>query len=249
MILIEINAIRRSGHHAFINWLISNIHDHKYENNLCTHKFNTIIGNKNILWVNEGEMGTNRCIEYISEKTHIPIVIISYEAPTKDTLANPNYSVLTDQLKIEWGVTEHIQVPFVRDYYNNFSSLDKTYPMFDTLNHPLYDNYQHLYKEQLKRALNTFRGVIYDRWVSDEGYANEVCLKLIGKPNRFNPLEIGGTISSYGDKKLQMDSLLKRYKKTKWPKWVIDKIENYSELKHLIIKAGFNKSDIEIQEK
>lgn len=38
-------------------------------------------------------------------------------------------------------------------------------------------------------------------------------------------------------------------KKTKWPKWVIDKIENYSELKHLIIKAGFNKSDIEIQEK
>ena len=82
----------------------------------------------------------------------------------------------------------------------------------------------------------------------DEEYTNEVCLKLIGQPNKFSPLEIGGTPSSYGDGQLKLESLLTRYKKTKWPKWVIDEIKGDMELSELISKAGFDKSDIEIQE-
>ena len=250
MILIEVNAIRRSGHHAFINWLISNIHDHKYEENLCQYKFNAILGNKNILWVNEGEDNTQGCIECISENTHKPIVIVSYESTRDLTMENPNYSILTDELRQKWDVTEHIQIPFVRDYYNNIASINKIWPMFDRgEGDKLYLAYNVLYKGQLKRALNTFRGVIYDKWVSDEEYANEVCLKLIGQPNKFNPLEIGGTLSSYDDSQLKLTSLLNRYQKTKWPKWVMDEIKGNVELSELIKQAGFDKSDIEIQEK
>jgi hypothetical protein len=252
MILIEVNAIRRSGHHAFINWLISNIHGVAYKENLCKYKFNTILGNKNIVWVNEGEDNTEGCIQYISDKKHQPIVIISYEVPRSITMNNPNFSILTDKLRQEWGVTEHIQVPFVRDYYNNMASLNKAWPIFNNIHsntRNLYLAYNHLYKGQLKRALNTFRGVIYDKWVSDEEYANEVCLKLIGKPNKFSPLEIGGTFSSYGDGKLKIESLLNRYKKAEWPQWVKDEISGDEELSKLIKQAGFDKSDIEIQEK
>ena len=249
MILIEVNAIRRSGHHAFINWLISNIHGVAYQENLCKYKFNTILGNKNILWVNEGEDNTKGCIEFISKKTHIPIVIISYEAPRSVTVNNPNYSVLTDELREKWGVTEHIQIPFIRDYYNNIASINKLHPMFNNVNDPhLIKLYNHIYKGQLNRVFNSFRGVVYDKWVNDLEYANKVCLKIIGQPNKFSPLNIGGTKSSYGDAKLNINSLFTRYKKTKWPKWVIDGIKGDVELSELISKAGFDKSDIEIQE-
>lgn len=244
MILIEVNAIRRSGHHAFINWLISNIHGIKYQENLCKFKFNHISGNKDVLWVNEGEQNIQQNIDYISKNTHIPIVVISYEVMMPITMDNPNYSILTDELRQRWGITEHIHIPYVRDYYNNFASINKLWPIFNPPNNKLYNDYHHLYKHQLDRALNTFRGVIYDKWVSDEEYANEVCLKLIGQPNKFHPLEISGTHSSYGDNKPNLDALFSRYKTVEWPKWVLDEVMGDEMLSELISKAGFNKQDI-----
>lgn len=244
MILIEVNAIRRSGHHAFINWLISNIHGVKYDENLCKWKFNTIVGDTNVLWVNEGEDGTQGCIEYISSRNNIDITIISYEAPNSKTMDNPNYSILTDELREKWGVTEHIQLPLVRDYYNNFASINKVWPMFDPPNKQLYNAYHHVYKHQLNRALTTFRGVMYDKWVSDEEYANEVCLKLIGKPNKYHPLEIGGTKSSYDKGTPKLDALFNRYKTVKWPKWVLDEVMGDKMLSEAIKKAGMDKSDV-----
>ena len=252
MILIEVNAIRRSGHHAFINWLISNIHGVAYQENLCKYKFNIIVGKKNILWVNEGEDNTQGCINHISNNTHIPIVIVSYESPVGQIVDNPNYSILTDELRDKWGVTEHIQIPFIRDYYNNIASINKVWPLFHKevtgVNNELFLSYNKVYKKQLKRANNTPKGVIYDKWIGDKEYANEVCLELIGQPNKFSPFDIGGTKSSYDDTQLKLESLFTRYKKTKWPKWVIDEIKGDVELSELISKEGFDKSDIEIQE-
>lgn len=255
MIVIEINAIRRSGHHAFINWLISNIHEVKYQENLCKWKFNTIQGNKNILWVNEGEQFKDIILNHIDNNPKPDVLIISYESPTKSTLSKPNYSLLTDNLRLKWDVTEHIQFSLVRDFYNNFASLstkeDLSYFFSNEERHApnsMLMRYIYLYKMQLKQTLNTFKGVIYDKWVSDEVYANEVCLKLIGKPNKYRPIEIGGTHSSYNEEQLQVDSLLKRYQKTKWPKWLIDRISSDNELVELIEQAGFNKHDLEIQE-
>ena len=171
MILIEVNAIRRSGHHAFINWLISNIHGVKYQENLCKWNYTVIPGNKNVLWVNEGEQNIQQNIDHISKCTHIPIVIISYEAPVKSTVDNPNFSILTDELRQKWGVTEHIQIPFVRDYYNNIASINKVWPVFKKevtgANSELLSYYNQVYKHQLDRALTTFRGVIYGKWDRD----------------------------------------------------------------------------------
>lgn len=255
MIVIEVNAIRRSGHHAFINWLISNIHGVKYQENLCKWKFNNISGNKNILWVNEGEQHKDIILNHIDNHHKPDILIISYESPTKATLQNSHYSILTDELRHKWDVTEHIQFPLIRDFYNNFASLstkeDLSYFFSEEERNAPYSmlmRYIRLYKMQLKQTLNTFKGVIYDKWVSDEVYANEVCLKLIGQPNKYTPIEIGGTHSSYNDEQLQVDSLLKRYQKTKWPRWVIDRISSDNELVELIKQAGFDKHDIEIQE-
>lgn len=250
MILIEVNAIRRSGHHAFINWLISNIHNVPYTENLCKNKYNVLLGNKTILWVNEGEWGVKQNIDFITErKDRMDIVIISYEQITSETNYDPNYSVLTKELKKEWGVVEHIQIPFVRDYYNNFASLIKasnknvisnniqnSYPLFASA-----------YKAQLKHVIKGIRGVIYDKWVNDPEYALKVCLKILGKVNQYHPLSLGGTGSSFGKGKQDMSSLLNRYKTVKFPKWMIDKKQNDMELNKLIKQAGFEKNDIEIE--
>ena len=251
MILIEVNAIRRSGHHAFINWLISNIHNVPYTENLCKNKYNVILGNKKILWVNEGEWGVKQNIDFITErKDRMDIVIISYEQITKEINYDPNYSVLTKELKDKWGVVEHIQIPFVRDYYNNMASLLKINnknknPIPFKNSYPLYIK---AYKGQLKHVIEGIRGVIYDKWVSEPEYALKVCLKILGKVNQYHPLSLGGTGSSFGKGKQDMGSLLNRYKTVKFPKWVMDKKQNDIELNKLIKQIGFEKHDIEIQE-
>ena len=78
MVLIEVNAIRRSGHHAFINWLIANLNETKYEENLCKYKNNRIDGKYKILWVNEGEQSIQDNINVIDNHyPNIDIAIIS----------------------------------------------------------------------------------------------------------------------------------------------------------------------------
>ena len=251
MILIEVNAIRRSGHHAFINWLISNIHNVPYTENLCKNKYNVILGNKNILWVNEGEWKIKNIINFITErKDRMDIVIISYEQITNEINHDPNYSILTKELKEKWGVIEHIQIPFVRDYYNNFASLIKA-SNNNTISNEIKNSYPFFikaYKGQLKHVLGGIRGVIYDRWVSDPEYSLKVCLKILGKVNQYHPLSIGGTSSSFGKGKQDMSLLLNRYKTVKWPKWIMNEIKGDVELSELLSKAGFDKNDIEIQE-
>lgn len=219
MILIEVNAIRRSGHHAFIQWLISNMHGVRYEENICKWKYNHIGNNPSVLWVNEGEFRTKEIIDYISKRTHIDVVIISYESFTKETLNNPNYSILTDELKEMWGVGKHLHIPFIRTFHNNFASLSKAHPFENDKN--LIENYLTLYKGQLKKLLTTSNGVLYDKWVSDEKYANEVCLNMLNKPNQFHPLEIGGTGSSF-EGKINMESLLNRHKNINFPSWLTE---------------------------
>ena len=66
MKIIEIQAIRRSGHHAFTNWLINNLLDTDGSIGYCNDKYN-IINNGEVLWVNEAEYGLNQTKKVISE--------------------------------------------------------------------------------------------------------------------------------------------------------------------------------------
>mgnify|MGYP003650969906 CR=1 FL=1 len=251
MVLIEVNAIRRSGHHAFINWLIANLNETKYEENLCKYKNNRIDGKYKILWVNEGEQSIQDNINVIDNHyPNIDIAIISYEVLTNETDLNPNYTILDKTLRKRWDVTEHIHIPFIRDYYNNVASLMKLYPYIEIEGNDAYNiMYHDMYTAQLKHVLDGVRGVIYDKWVSDKEYANLTCIKLLGKPNMFNPLELGGAPSSYDkNEELKLDSLLNRYKTTTFPKWMMDKVNQDEVLSALIKRAGFDKQDIATQE-
>jgi|TARA_B110000908_G_scaffold157753_1_gene198163 hypothetical protein len=260
MILIEVNAIRRSGHHAFINWLIANLNETKYEENLCKYKANRIDGKYNILWVNEGEQLIRENIDIIDrhrDNSSIDITIISYEVLTNETDMNPNYTILDKTLRKRWDVTEHIHIPFVRDYYNNVASLMKLYPYIEIEGDDAYNvMYHDMYTAQLKHVLDGVRGVVYDKWVSDKEYANLTCIKLLGKPNMFNPLELGGTPSSWNmpaglsydkNEELKLDSLLNRYKTATFPKWMMDKVNQDEVLSELIKRAGFDKQDIKVK--
>ena len=186
-ILIEIDSLRRSGHHAFTQWLISNLHENQYEENLCKFKYNHVIGNQKVLWVNEGHVDIEGNKEYISKcvDDH-SVIIITYEVFWQERLNQPNHTILTEELKRKWGVKEHIQISFVRDILNNLSSLLKKLQDFSD-GDLVVKNFLQIYKNQLKKALVPFEGIIYDKWISDEEYANQVCKKILGKNNMFHP--------------------------------------------------------------
>lgn len=239
-ILIEIDASRRSGHHAFTQWLISNLHENQYEENLCKFKYNHVIGNQKILWVNEGYVNVEGNKEHISKCVNDhSIIIITYEVLHQGRLDQPNYTILTEELRRKWGIKKHIQISFVRDILNNLSSLKKIQDFSD--GDLAVKNFLQIYKNQLKKTLIPFGGVIYDKWISDEEYANQVCLSILGKNNMFHPLKVGGTGSSFGDK-LNMQSLLNRYKQFPPPQWTVELIKQDKELMGMLEILEMNKT-------
>jgi len=217
MFLIEVNAIRRSGHHAFIQWLISNINNKLYTENVCTEKINHIHGNKKILWINEGEWETEEVIKYITENKTFEVVVISYEFWEDKILDNPNYSILTPELKNKWNVEKHIHIPFVRNIYNNFASLSKKIDFEERKNS--FKKFLYLHTNQLKHGIKNNNLIIYDRWIKDENYRDNICLSLLGFKNKFNPLSVGGTDSSFNSG-IKVEDLLYRYKTTTFPEWL-----------------------------
>ena len=233
MNIIEVNALKRTGHHAFINWLIFNI-TNSHQNNLSKYTYNHIEGHKNILWINEGEIGMiNNHIPYIEKyQKSIDTLIISYEGITSETKHNPLYSILQHKNINILNFTKHTQITFIREFYNNMTSLTKASELdwfqklsWDFMNNKVYgEAIYKIYKEQLKDYLEGDKGVLYDKWISDEEYANDICLKILGKPNKYNPLETKGTSSSFNDKKIDVDSLLNRYKTGTMPTWFVKKL-------------------------
>jgi hypothetical protein len=50
MKIIEVVSMRRAGHHAFVNWLVSNLLKSNGESGYCEYKFN-VIDSGNVVWI------------------------------------------------------------------------------------------------------------------------------------------------------------------------------------------------------
>ena len=245
MNLIEINSLKRTGHHAFTTWLISNLHDTPYQKELPKWKYIHLLGSQNVLWINEGEIGINDHPSYIDNNLeNLDTVIITYEGISKEMNNHPIYSILQENKYDKWDIQNHTQITFIRDFYNTMSSLSKSSNVQMFLDHgwdfsksgPFGDMMYTTYKELLRDYLENDKGILYDKWVGDEEYANEVCLKLIGKPNKYHPLEISGSPSSFNDKELTLDKILNRSKTGNIPTWLMKRVVGDSELQEMLSK-------------
>ena len=243
MEIIEIHSIRRSGHHAFTNWLVNNLLDTDGSIGYCPYKFNNI-QDGNILWVNEAEYNLNQIKKTISEIKPNYLFLtyenFQYREDGKNSSliskSNINSLFLTPYLKEEWGVTNTITFSFIREFWNNFASLFKLFPFYEKEEKKFeVKNWVIYYKLLLKHNLQTSGG-IFDLWIQDKNYANVLSNQLIGIDNKLQPLNTEGTQSSFENTKLTVESLLTRNDLITFPDWFMEIVNADQELLELLKK-------------
>lgn len=244
MNLFEIISLRRSGHHAFINWLFANLTEAPYEALSTTYAHDNEL---KLLYINQAEFDFNNHQNYINNNlSRIDNLFISTEtAHAKFSILNQSNPVFTtwhnSDFKNQWGVTNYRRVLFIRDFYNCFASqIQVSLPHWE--NETQYTN--HMYDRWKSHALASLNGdytVLYDKWISDPEYTNQVNLDLLGEDNKFNPLDIKGTVSSFNlFEKVNLEKYLTRYKEVEFPMWFREKVINDKELQSLLDKFNMN---------
>ncbi len=137
-------------------------------------------------------------------------------------------------MKEKCNVTEIIEFTFIREFWNNFSSLFNLYPHYVNKKESetevqYWINY---YKLLLKHNLK-YNGGLFDLWIQDKQYSNNLLQKLLGIDNKIEPLNTTGTNSSFNKSKLTVDNLLNRSSQFTFPDWFLDIVYNDTELKNL----------------
>tara|TARA_R110000868_G_scaffold384101_1_gene651494 strand:- start:71 stop:817 length:747 start_codon:yes stop_codon:yes gene_type:complete len=242
MKIIEVVSMRRAGHHAFANWLVSNLLGTDGGSGYCEYKFN-IIDSGNILWINEAEINYDKAQNIISE-IKPKYLVITYEVFQHTTSLEDNPTIKVDlsslvttpELIKEWGVTDIKQITFVREFWNNFSSLFNLYPFYSEEYSKLeVQAWLRYYKLLVRSALET-NGIVFDKWIQNETYSDKALRDILGIERKVNPLSTKGTYSSFGDTTPAVNSLLNRRSQVVFPKWFLDIVEQDDELAKLLIK-------------
>lgn len=242
MKIIEVVSMRRAGHHAFVNWLVSSLLKSNGESGYCEYKFN-VIDSGNVVWINEAEIDYDRAQNFISE-IRPKYLFVTYEVfqhntytqenPTTKT--NLNSLITTPELIKEWGVTDIKQLTFVREFWNNFSSLFNLYPFYSEEYSKLeVQEWIRYYKLLVRSALET-NGIVFDKWIQNETYSDKALRDILGIERKVNPLSTKGTHSSFGDTTPTVNSLLNRRSQAVFPKWFLDIVEQDDELAKLLVK-------------
>ena len=242
MNIFEIISLRRSGHHAFINWLFTNFNGASYKTQNAIYAHDDKL---KLLYINEAEFGFNEHqshitnnlsrIEYLfssTETAHAKFSILNKFNPVFTTWQNTDF-------KDKWGVTDYKRVLFIRDFFNCFASQIKASPIHWGTESPYNSGMYNNWKSHASASLEGGYTVFYDKLISDPEYANQVSLDLLNTSNKFNPLDIKGTISSFNKfEKVDLERYLTRYKEVEFPIWFREKVKNDKELQLLLNKLN-----------
>lgn len=226
----NINSLRRSGHHAFIYWLVDNYFNQ--QTSIPNAKISFV--KNDFVYINEAEFGTANTHKFLNNQSHRINTLITSTETTKESI-----ELIPSELEKKCNITDYKHIVVIRDFYNCFASQinvnkrlwekEGGYPNL------MYNNY----KSHLNAVLNNkIYGVVYDKWVLGKDYCNQVSLDLLGKENKFNPIEGKGTISSFDNQTKQLNKLLHRYKDFEYPEWFIKKAINDSELNEMLLRMG-----------
>lgn len=227
MKFIEIYATRRSGHHAFISWLIANITGKTHNFNL---HLNPVEEFENLVHINDALFNKRVVGEYLTNnKNKIPLFILNYEE--NDIIE----SIAND--------TKTIKVVFVRDFLNVMASKIAS-PNMKGIYKGLKDetiikenifNWKKLAKHYLESDLLKIK---YEDFITNGDIRGEFLFNLLKLKDEYNPLNLKGTNSSFVNQ-YDPSKLNSRYKNVKFPDIFKDIVKHDSELNELIYKMGY----------
>lgn len=215
----DIYAIRRSGHHAIIFWIINNLGG-------FTHKLETFM-----YWnPHTGVYYYNDCADHLYPFVNKYNYMIRNYEDAWETYGSPIPQIFSKRKN------KSITIPIIimRDFINLYASRAKK----NTFNNLDIDSLIILWKQQAKAIIEKKAfGILYNKWLVDKKYRDLISAKL-GIPNKYDNIDYvpevgqGGSFSSL---KLEKDrqNYLKRYQMVDISEDIIDKILNDKELVEL----------------
>lgn len=237
MTVIEVFANRRSGHHFFMSWLVSNL----------TGKIDNKIKNlEKITWIDDELCHYNDAtyhaffdIDKVKEEINEIIdkspkyLIINYEEGGLSNRVNMSDSNLSK--------LETIKVVFLRDFLNTMSSkwavsntdMKEFYFGFNNKEQIIENiNYWKMMAENF--ILNEETSLTYEDMLSNE-YNRVKFLENFGVKETIKPNELQGTKSSF-----KSENFNERYKEVNFNDIFTEEIRNDKRLNSLIKKLNYN---------
>jgi hypothetical protein len=237
MDIIEIFANRRSGHHFFLSWFISNIIGEKDTKTKDLNKITWI--NPKSVHINDASYhaffdfdGTIKEIGIQALKSP-DYMFINYE----DAGILPNVSKYFSEHKIKTT-----QIVFIRDFLNTMASkwkvsrgdMEQWYFGFERED-IIKDNIQD-WKDIAKAYLGgNYLNISYEEMITNPKAKVQFLKENFNKPEIFPSNEIQGTKSSFNSSNFN-----ERYKEINWNPLFKNIVSSDSELKYLIKEMNYN---------
>ena len=237
MTVIEVFANRRSGHHFFMSWLVSNLTGQKDSKIKNLEKI-TWIGDE-LCHYNDATYHAFFDIDKVKEEINEIILkspkflIINYEEGGISNRVNMSDSNLSK--------LETIKVVFLRDFLNTMSSkwavsntdMREFYFGFNNKEQVIENiNYWKMMAENF--ILNKETSLTYEDMLSNE-YNRVKFLENFGVKETIKPSELQGTKSSF-----KSENFNERYKEVNFNNIFIEEIRNDKRLNSLIEKLNYN---------
>jgi len=237
MNIIEIPALRRSGHHAVMSWVIKNlVFDSPLKEEWDKYKITTIGDSKSIFW-SEANWDLDHAKE-LYKNLNYPHnnIFINYEDVeplysifSKDFQYKGKFNLQTD---LNINITNSYRFLVIRDFYNNLCSRIKGNEFY---NFSYGQDFINLWKIHARYCVdNLINFIKYEDWI----LSSEIRQQFL--QNTFNTKEIYSTEFSEGSaSSFNNQDFLNRFNPDIIPNNIKTLIQKDSELHYLIGALGY----------
>lgn len=231
MELIEINAVKRSGHHAFMSWIIKNIYGLNVE---YIHKLIFVADTGLWVWNDASryqDLGTNLLKHHLMIKPPKSIMVNYEDEDSNYSLFHTsNYYHGSKNFDRFIEVSKSKRFYIIRDFYNNLAS------RFNHENKHLHTNdygmkYINRWKDIAKMCLsNPNSSIKYEDLVTNTSKCYDFLQHNFDIVQKFNLQDVGKTKSSFENSYNTLD----RFDVKMLPKETISLIKDDNELHYYI---------------
>ncbi|HSR70462.1 MAG TPA: glycosyltransferase family 2 protein [Acidobacteriota bacterium] len=229
-------ALRRSGHHAVIHWIIRQCQGPGLFLNDCRLTSDRrLLGNRFSRYFNMDPRQAERDLAGL-ELAPKQLYIYNLE-----DLSGEDFQKLTEAARPRGGSRRLMDIAVVRDPFNWAASRQQAEPQLDLAGEGLIERWKnHLRLARRRQDEDDFLVIYFSRWVCERDYRRQICrrLDIPFTDSGFQEVELPG-ISSFDASQVALDNqiVLQRWKKRVWDEryrqWMADE-----ELLELASEAG-----------